>query len=208
VSTTPAVAAPATRIGVFGGAFDPPHIAHVALAQAALAQLELDALRIIPTGVAGHKSRTLTPAVHRLTMAELAFGTLPRTVVDTREIQRTGPSYTVHTLLELRAELPQAQLFLIMGQDQAQAFTQWHRWEEIAQLAIICVATRAGLVGDSGNLDAFLRAVPLARRLQMPALDTSATAIRHHVAQHQNVAALVFEPVARYIDQHHLYLSA
>ena len=118
---------PLWRIGVFGGAFDPPHIAHVALARAALAQLQLDQLRIVPTGQAWHKSRTLTPAVHRLEMASLAFAELDRVVVDPRETLRSGPSYTVDTLLELRTEYPQAQLFLLLGQDQAQVLGSWHR---------------------------------------------------------------------------------
>ena len=196
------------RMGVFGGAFDPPHLGHRALAQAALAQLQLDALCIIPTGQAWHKARDLTPALHRLAMAELAFAGLEGVTVDPRETRRPGASYTVDTLRELRSEHPQAQLFLILGQDQAQALTSWHRWEEIPQLAIICVADRAGFRGGKGAFDALLPAVPNARRLDMPPVDVSATDIRQHLANHQSVAPLVFEPVARYIALHHLYQTA
>ena len=96
------------RLGVYGGAFDPPHLAHVALARTALHQLELDELRIFPTGQAWHKARALTAAEHRLAMVQLAFGALADTVVDARELQRSGPTYTIDTLRELRAEMPQA----------------------------------------------------------------------------------------------------
>lgn len=198
----------ARRIGVFGGAFDPPHLGHRALAQAALEQLQLDALCIIPTGQAWHKARDLTPAVHRLAMARLAFAGLEGVSVDPRETRRPGASYTVDTLRELHGEYPLAQLFLILGQDQAQALTSWHRWEEIPQLAIICVADRAGFSGEKGVFDALLPEVPDVRRLEMPPVDVSATDIRQHLANHQTVAPLVFEPVARYIALHHLYQTA
>ena len=76
---------------MFGGAFDPPHNAHVALAQTALTELSLDRLHIIPTGQAWHKARSLSPAENRLAMARLAFQNMPRVVVDDREIKRAGP---------------------------------------------------------------------------------------------------------------------
>ena len=80
------------RIGVFGGAFDPPHNAHVALAQAALEQFGLDMLYVIPTGQAWHKARVLSAPEHRLAMTRLAFAGMPRVRVDERELQRAGPS--------------------------------------------------------------------------------------------------------------------
>ncbi len=196
------------RIGVFGGAFDPPHIGHVALARTALAQLQLDELRIIPTGHAWHKTRTLTPAVHRLAMATLAFAEVERVVIDPRETRRVGSSYTVDTLQELRAESPGAQYFLILGQDQAQALTSWSRWEQIPQLAIICVAARANITGAKAPFEDISALVPGVRYLEMPSVPVSATDIRHAVANHQNIAPLVFEPVARYIEQHHLYRTS
>ena len=142
---------PQRRVGVFGGAFDPPHIAHTALARAALEQLALDELRIIPTGEAWHKNRHLTPAAHRLEMARLAFGAMDRVVVDPRETRRSGPSYTVDTLTELRREMPTAQILLIIGEDQAAALPGWHRWREIINFATICVAARAGFAGARGT---------------------------------------------------------
>jgi nicotinate-nucleotide adenylyltransferase len=196
---------PAERVGVFGGSFDPPHVGHGALARAALGQLNLDVLYIVPTGQAWHKTRTLTAAQHRLAMAKLAFQDMARVVVDRREIQRTGPSYTIDTLLELQAEHPRAQLFLLLGMDQAQALPNWHRYLEVLQLAIICVAVRADSAGAMGTFDISLPFLPSFQRLEMPPMDVSATDLRRRLAAHQNVAPLVFEPVARYIDHHHLY---
>ncbi len=196
------------RIGIFGGAFDPPHAAHHALAQAALEQLQLDELRVIPTGQAGHKSRVLTPATHRLAMARLAFADLDHVVVDPRETLRSGPSYTVDTLLELKTEFPDAELFLIVGEDQAKVLDSWHRWSEIPKLATICVAARAGFTGANATFEALHLSPMAVRLLEMPPMDVSATDIRQRLAHRQNVGPLVFEPVARYIAQHHLYQAA
>jgi nicotinate-nucleotide adenylyltransferase len=196
------------RIGVFGGAFDPPHAAHAALAQAALKDLQLDELRVIPTGQAWHKSRMLSPAHHRLAMAQLAFADVPRVVVDPRETRRPGPSYTVDTLRELKAQWPQAELFLIIGEDQARALPNWHAWQEVLQLAIICVAEREDLTGTASRFTALHSHESRFRRLPVSAMPVSATDIRARIAAHLCVAPLVFAPVARYIDDHHLYQTA
>lgn len=195
----------ARRIGVFGGAFDPPHIAHVALAQAAIKELQLDELRIFPTGQAWHKSQALSPAHHRLAMAGLAFQELPQVVLDAREILRQGPTFTVDTLRELKLEWPQAELFLILGEDQARALPSWHEWQEILRLAIICVAEREDSTGSQPRFTAPKAHESRFRRLHLPAMSVSATDIRSRIAAHHCVATLVFEPVARYIDDHHLY---
>jgi nicotinate-nucleotide adenylyltransferase len=180
----------------------------VALARAAIEQLRLDVLFVIPTGDAWHKSRPLTPAAHRLEMANLAFAELDCVVVDPRETLRTGPSYTVDTLLELRTEFPLAQLFLVLGEDQAQALGSWHRFSEIPGFATICVAARADSTRASGTLDALLSAIPGLRQLKMPPMEVSATDIRMRLAHGQSATPLVFDPVARYIAQHHLYRTA
>jgi len=178
------------------------------MAEAALRQLQLDVLHIIPTGQAWHKQRPLTPVQHRLAMTQLAFAAMDRVKVDPRETLREGPSYTVETLLELRNEYPAAQLFLIVGEDQAQALPTWYRWAEITKLAIICVAARAVPMGTGGIIIQQFLAQPGFQRLDMPLVDVSATDIRRQLATQQSVAPLVLEPVARYIDYHLLYRSA
>lgn len=196
---------PIRRLGVFGGAFDPPHLAHVALVQAALAQLHLDQIKVIPTGQAWHKTRPLSPATDRLAMAQLAFGDLPQVAVDARETRRAGPSYTLDTMREIQHENPQAELFLLIGADQARALPTWHRWELLVQSAIICVAER----GDSTRANpGFVPPDQLKSRfvrLQMPPSPISATAIRTAVSSGQDVSPLVGQAVARYIVDHHLF---
>lgn len=203
------------RLGVFGGAFDPPHRTHVALVEAALAQLRLDELRIFPTGDAWHKTRTLSPAADRLAMAEQAFGGIPRVVVDRREVLRAGPTYTLDTLRELKREFPQSQPVLIMGSDQAAALPTWHGWQEILAIAIVSIAERLESARSDGSATRFdprtLPGLPAGARfetLELPPMDTSATDIRARVARGEDIAALVPPAVARYIDQHHLYASA
>ncbi len=197
---------------MFGGAFDPPHQTHAALIETALAQLRLDEIKVVPTGDAWHKTRALSPAADRLAMARLAFGHLSRVTVDDRETRRLGPSYSVDTLRELQAENPGAQLFLIVGGDQAQALPQWHQYAEIRQLATISVAERVDSTGTSIPFNAQntpnVFADPLLTVLKMPLSDTSASAIRALAARHQDVVPLVCEPVARYIALHHLYQTA
>jgi len=203
----------ALRIGVFGGAFDPPHNAHVALAEAALVQLDLTELHVIPTGQAWHKSRTLTPKEDRLAMTRLAFGNLQgKVVIDSREVLR-GPTYTLDTLHELQKEQPGAQLVLVMGADQAAALPTWHGWQDILGIAIVSVAYRALSTGDVTRFDPKqLPGLPVGARfeaLELPAaMDTSATDIRRRVASGVDISSLVPPTVARYIDQHHLYRSA
>jgi len=194
------------RVGLFGGAFDPPHRTHVALAEAAIAQLQLDVLHIVPTGHAWHKQRPLTAAEHRLAMCRLAFAHVYRAQVDARETLRSGPSYTIDTLQELQAQYPSAQLYLIMGEDQAKALASWHRAEDLGRAAIICVASRSeSHAADSSADDSpKLQGVPL-QLLHLPPSPLNATEVRDRTARGQSVSALVLESVARYIDQHHLY---
>ena len=191
------------RIGILGGAFDPPHNAHVAMAEAAIAQFNLDALRVIPTGDAWHKPRDLSSGVQRAEMARLAFGHLSKVSIDDIELLRQGPSYTIDTLRALQKQTPEAQFFLLIGEDQGKALGTWREIEEIAQRAIICVAEREmpGMsVPDVPNHD-----IPT-QVLKLPQLPHSATQVRERVAQGQAIDNLVPEPVALYIQRHHLYL--
>ena len=193
------------RIGMFGGAFDPPHLGHVALARAAVQQLALDQLLVFPTGQAWHKARELSPALHRLAMAHLAFADVPHAVVDGRELQREGPTYTVDTLRELQREFPQAQLLLVIGADQAEALHSWRESAEIARLATISIAERARPIRPSATFDA--SQLPPGRRepVELPSMPVSSTEIRQRAAAGQNISELVPAAVARYIAQYHLY---
>ncbi len=198
-----------TRIGVYGGAFDPPHLAHASLAQHALDQLQLDQLLLMPTGSAWHKARALSAAVHRIAMAQLAFSNLPKTRIDERETQRTGHSYTIDTLEHLHTEHPSAQLFLLMGQDQFASFSTWHRWQDIAQLAIICIAARAvnTWTYPKNSMASEVQTGCKIEPINMPDMPISATDIRQRVKTGQRIDHLVNPDVARYIAQQSLYLT-
>ena len=202
----------AKRIGVFGGAFDPPHNAHVVLAQTALAELELDVLHVIPTGQAWHKARTLSAPEHRLAMTQLAFADVPGVLVDDREIKRVGPTFTIDTLQALQAENPSAQLYLMMGADQFVAFKQWHQWQMIMKSAIICIAARAGFYWPEGQFDSLNMPENRLLMLKMPQLVVSATQIRQlltgGLGENHVMTDLLPYPVASYIAQHQLYRAA
>jgi nicotinate-nucleotide adenylyltransferase len=193
---------------MFGGAFDPPHIGHVALARAAVEQLALDQLRVFPTGQAWHKSRDLTAAVHRFAMAQLAFEELRNAIVDDRELHRTGPTYTVDTLRELQREYPRAELLLVIGADQAEALHSWRESAEIARIAAIAIAARARPDAASHEIDA--SRLPPGRReaVELPPMPVSSTEIRRRAAAGEDFSHLVPAPVARYIAQHSLYQPA
>lgn len=199
--------APTFKLGMYGGAFDPPHLTHVALAQAAIDQWGLDELRIIPTGQAWHKSRDLTPAVHRLAMARLAFEGIPQARIDEREVQRSGHSYTIDTLRELQAEHPQVQLFLLMGQDQWALFPQWHAYEDILKIATILVALRADSARADAKKDPKNHVKIGCNIIQMSPSSISATEIRQFCQHGQSIDHLVKPSVARYIERNHLYVS-
>ena len=199
------------RIGLFGGAFDPPHDAHVALARAAIAELQLDRLHIVPTGDAWHKVRPLSPGLHRLAMCRLAFADVPKVLVDERELLRDGPTYTIDTLTELRAQYPGAALFLQIGADQAAAFHTWRRVDDILQIAMLSIAVRAGMTGAGGHFDMKNPLPGLSvdasrvRVLSLPAMPHSATDVRRRVAAGLPIDHLVPAPVAGYIADNHLY---
>jgi len=196
----------ARAVGLFGGSFDPPHLAHRALAEAALAQLPLQALLWVPARQSPHKAdRVLASGADRVEMLQRLVQGEPRFSIATRELERDGPSYTVDTLRELHAEQPEVRWWLVIGQDQYARFDTWHEWREILSLAGLAVAARDG---DGVRAAPGLSGIPHALRiLEMPALPHSATVARARAAAGLDVTALVGAPVARYIADNNLYRS-
>lgn len=198
-------------IGMFGGTFDPPHRAHLRLAQAAIAELGLARLHVVPTGHAWYKERSLTVADHRLALCQIAFADMPWTRVDARELRRAGPSYTMDTLRELQAENPAATLVLLIGTDQATFFHAWHGAEEVLQRAHIAIAVRGDEPQSARTRDPAQALPGLAadpariRFLRLPPVALSATLVRARVAGGAAVTGLVPPGVAAYIAHHHLY---
>jgi nicotinate-nucleotide adenylyltransferase len=189
------------RLGIFGGTFDPPHNAHVALARAALDEFRLDALHWIPAGQPWQKTRTITAAAHREAMVRATIEGEPRFVLDRIELERDGPSYTLDTVHSLREQYPDTQLFLVIGADQYAGLHTWRDWQELLGLVTLAVANRPGPMPavNAEVLRTRHRVVPL------PMLDISATGIRVRVARGQSIDSLVPPAVARYIQTHALY---
>ncbi|MFO1326617.1 MAG: nicotinate-nucleotide adenylyltransferase [Rubrivivax sp.] len=189
------------RLGLFGGSFDPVHRAHLALAQAARAELGLDRVLWIPAGQPWQKVRPMTAAAHRLAMLQLALAGEAGHAIDRREIERPGPTFTVDTVDALHAEHPDAELFLLIGQDQYAAFHTWHRWRDIVRQVVLAVAQRPGTptAADPEVERAPMRPVPL------PPMDVAATTIRERVAAARPIDDLVPAQVARYIESQGLY---
>ena len=201
------------RYALYGGAFDPPHNAHVDMVRQLVAQCDLDQVWVVPTGQAWHKPRTLTDAVHRLAMTRLAFADVPEAVVDDREMRRDGPSYTVDTLAELQATNPPADWFVLMGQDQWATFPTWNQWQTIAENASIVIADRTIQLSDEGlknikhssaNGTDVPPGLPQPIQLNWNQTAISSTAARQNPTQ---ASALLPNAVASYISEHFLYTS-
>jgi len=214
-------------IGIFGGTFDPIHHGHLRLAQEALEQCKLGAVRFIPSGTPPHRTAPLASAEQRLHMVRMALQGQPGFVLDEREVHRTDPCYSVDTLSALREELgPQQSLSLLLGSDAFLQLHTWHQWQRLFELAHIVVMQRPGRpVGNAmAQADAGLgkqyqnRLAPtpqllhesasgLVVVLDMPQLDISATDIRSRATQNKNLRYLLPDSVAHYIQINHLYTS-
>jgi len=192
------------RIGIFGGSFDPVHVAHVALARIALDTLPLEQVLFVPTGDAWHKQRTLTPAAHRVAMLQRAIDGETRFAVDHRELRRAGPTYTIDTVLELRAA-EAAEWFMLIGQDQYAKLASWHRWSELLPLVTWAVAGRNG---EAPAASPEVARVPhRVRFVPLPAMAVSSTEIRARLKRNERIDGLVPPTVAAYIESNHLYRS-
>ena len=196
------------KLGVLGGTFDPPHMAHLVLAEAARSSLGLERVLFVPAGDPWRKAgQEITPAHHRLAMVRLAVADNPHFEVSTLEVDREGPSYTVDTLAALAEQYaPDAELYLLLGEDALRDMPNWKQPERIAALATVVVAPRPGGAGpgalpDSASPEVAARLVVL----DMPVIDISATALRERARRGLSLHNLVPAAVARYIEEHGLY---
>ena len=131
-------------MGIFGGTFDPIHYGHLRTAFEMLQALRFDEVRFMPAGNPPHRGKTFADAKLRLEMVRVATQGQDGFVVDDRELQRDGPSYSVDTLETLRRDFPDRPLALIIGMDAFLGLPKWHHWQSILELAHIVVAHRPG----------------------------------------------------------------
>jgi nicotinate-nucleotide adenylyltransferase len=183
------------RIGVFGGTFDPIHVGHLAIAQAALDTADLDRVVFVPARRSPLKSRG--PAAteeDRLAMLEAAVKGEPRFSVSRAELDRPEPSYTVDTLEALKGE---GDLFLILGSDALAELAKWRSPERIRELASLLVARRPGAPEP--------RAASGARSFDAPCLDISSRELRARASRGLSLRYLVPDDVWRHIERRGLY---
>lgn len=207
-------------IGLFGGTFDPIHFGHLRPALEVLEKLSLDEVRFIPANIPPHRGQPERSSEARAEMVALAIQGQPGFVLDTCELERNKPSYTVDTLCLLRHRLGGDSPFvLLLGSDAFAGLPTWHRWERLLQLTHIAVMTRPGeypregrfppryLEDRSVDAAADLRVQPAGSILRVPVtqLDISATMIRELLQQERSVRYLLPQGVIDHIHTHHLY---
>ncbi|MCX7557010.1 nicotinate-nucleotide adenylyltransferase [Xanthomonadaceae bacterium JHOS43] len=208
-------------LAIYGGAFDPVHDGHLAVARAARDVLEAD-VALVPTGDPRHRAPAHANAAQRLAMLELAIADEPRLRIDPRELMRSGPSFSVDTLEELRGEHgADVPLAMIVGDDAFAGFPTWHRWRDLFDLAHIVIACRPQsapvpevlaerIVGRAADDPAALHRTSSGRvfRLPLPLHPQSSSAIRARIAASQALEGWLPASVAGYIARHGLYRPA
>jgi nicotinate-nucleotide adenylyltransferase len=196
----------ATRIGVFGGTFDPPHVGHLLAAGDAAERLRLDLVLWVPAAQQPLKSAaTATPPVHRIRMVKLTIGADPRHALESTEVERGGLSYTVDTLRMLRGRYAGAELFLLLGEDAWRTFGSWRDPAGILELATVAVLMRDMELQSAGAADPGEPPERPAVTLPTRRIDVSATEIRNRVRAGLSIHGFVIESVERYIAEQGLY---
>jgi nicotinate-nucleotide adenylyltransferase len=194
-------------LGVLGGAFNPPHVGHLLLAQEAGWQLELERVLLITTGVPPHKEIADDPGAEmRLQLTKLAAEAGEDVEASALEVEREGPSYTYRTLELLAEREPERELVLLMGADMAASLLSWREPERIVELSRLGIVPRAGTEMDAvtATLER-LGAADRAEIIEMPVCGVSSTLIRERAAAGRPLRHLVPEPVARVIAAEGLY---
>ena len=208
----------ARLICLFGGTFDPVHYGHLKPLDELQQILAADAVHIIPASVPPHRSIPRAGSQRRVDMLELALHEYPDFILDTRELERSGPSWTVLTLQSLRQQYPDDSLCLVMGSDAFAGLSSWYHWQEIMKLAHIIVIERAGfeepdrpdwavdyLLEDAASLRSSKCSGIL--HVSLKGVDISATDIRMRFAKGQDVRGMLNDEVIAYIHQNSLYVN-
>ena len=194
------------KLGVLGGTFDPMHLGHLAAAEAAIDCVNLDQVVFVPTGTPPHRPPAVASGEQRLEMCRLAADDDPRCAVSDIELRRTGPSYTLDTLLALRGANPHAEMFLVLGWDAASQLRSWYRPDEVLALAPVIVVSRPGRAAPSVE-DVKTAGLDPARVILCPRLtpSVSGSELRRDLAAGRPVTGRVPEAVERYISTHRIY---
>ena len=189
------------KIGILGGTFDPPHIAHLIIAQEVLEKLKLDQVWFIPSHIPPHKrNKLVTHARQRWQMLKLALSGNRKLAASDIELRRKGISYTVDTLRRLSLQKPKRKLYLILGSDNLKFLPGWKEPEEIFRLAQVVFVPRPGL--ELSRANSWVKKGVL---IEAPLLEVSSSRIRDRVKKGESVAYWVPEKVRKYIEKYNLY---
>jgi nicotinate-nucleotide adenylyltransferase len=196
------------RIGILGGSFNPPHLAHLVCASEAAAQLDLERVLFTPVAAPPHKDAEQDPGPReRLELCRLAIDGDERLGLCDLEVTRGGPSYTIDTLRELHARTPEDHLTFIVGGDIALGLPSWHEPEAVLGLARLAVAERSGTGREdvAAQIAQHFPDAPPPLFFDMPRLDISSSQIRRRIAEGRPIRYLVPDPVAEHIARGRLY---
>jgi nicotinate-nucleotide adenylyltransferase len=192
------------KLGILGGTFDPPHLAHLIAGEWAGEVFALDRLLFIPANIPPHKSsERISSGAHRLAMTQIAIQGNDKFEVSNIELDRRGTSYTIDTLREIQEEYSPEKIFLFIGLDQLAIFNTWHKSEEIFEIAEVVVMARPS--HTLGEIDFSL--MNRVKVLSIPLLDISSTEIRERVRAGKSIRYVVPDKVREYIAEHRLYLD-
>jgi nicotinate-nucleotide adenylyltransferase len=200
-------------LGILGGTFDPIHDAHLAIAQATLEALDLEAVLFVPAGLPPHKrDRVVTPPRHRVAMTELAVSSNPAFRVSRIEVERTGPSYavdTVHEIADRSAAEGRPSPVFIVSVETLRGLITWREPQRLVSLCRLAVAPRCGhrRPGNEWLAEHFPGLEQQVMFLDGPELGHSGSDIRARVASGRSISYLVPTPVDAYIARNHLYPS-
>ncbi|TWU19151.1 nicotinate-nucleotide adenylyltransferase [Allorhodopirellula heiligendammensis] len=198
-------------VGVFGGSFDPVHLGHLWIAEAALEHLPVDHVRWVPAATSPLKpAGPVASNSQRLSMLRLALAGQSGHVIDTLELDRDGISYTVDTLEDLRAAFPSRPLFLIIGADSLASFAQWEAPERLLQQCVLAVVRRGGVPSpDYSILNRFASAERVdqcrSAEIMMPQIEISSSDLRQRISQARSIRFRVPHPVTAFLDHTGLY---
>lgn len=192
------------RIGLLGGSFDPVHLTHMALAQTAYTALNLDAVELIPAGKPWQRGALAASTTHRLAMLKIASRNTPWVTINSSELERDGPTYTIDTLRQLASG---PEYYWILGADQLQNFCTWHRWADIARYVHLAVAPRpeASMAIPQALQELLSRLGRTLITLPLVPSPLSATSIRQRLSEGKPTAGLLDVAVAQYIQHNGLY---
>ena len=193
-----------SKIGILGGAFDPPHIGHIALAEQVKKELKLASVLIIPTANPPHKEKSAVPFRQRFEMAALAFGDKEGYAVSDIEHRLGGQSYTINTLRALKEILPpKTEMYFMIGGDQLFTIEKWYRYEAVLKECRVVAVTRGDM--SYTDMQEYANEIGRIRVLNCDIPDISSSEIRAKAAAGEDISDMVPEKVLEYIGTEGLY---